>query len=392
MAGQVRTVAALAPLLGVGTVAIAADSLGADDEWPNPEIVGALRTFDALRRRGDLVLRDDARDDRVHLITGTMKPPLPEIGVFDAPVDVGGFDNFLWWTLLSDGSGPRYVPAAADAPFGATFGGAPIRTIAPPPVEARAIPIGAFDSYGACAPGARDPRVARRARSLAVQTGSQERCLSMTLRNVRALAALSVTIDADPPSVADTGPIHAELTYDGNLRDVYWIDPTDAAQEVPLGARSAKLVLRIASRSRVVVRGVTLRWIRRGAAAKIPAQPTCAASNVTWSEHNPLVYTVRADLRGRCTLVFRQSFAPIWTLFASGGSAKVLGHLQIDGFANGWIVDASGPVTLRIVNRALFAYAGGMCLTIACLLLAIGLTIRSRLRRAQRASRVPSPA
>jgi hypothetical protein len=214
----------------------------------------------------------------------------------------------------------------------------------------------------------------------------------MTLRNVRALAALSVTIDADPPSVADTGPIHAELTYDGNLRDVYWIDPTDAAQEVPLGARSAKLVLRIASRSRVVVRGVTLRWIRRGAAAKIPAQPTCAASNVTWSEHNPLVYTVRADLRGRCTLVFRQSFAPIWTLFASGGSAKVLGHLQIDGFANGWIVDASGPVTLRIVNRALFAYAGGMCLTIACLLLAIGLTIRSRLRRAQRASRVPSPA
>jgi len=91
--------------------------------------------------------------------------------------------------------------------------------------------------------------------------------------------------------------------------------------------------------------------------------------------------------------VFRQSFAPIWALFASGGSAKVLGHLQVDGFANGWIVDASGPVTFRIVNRALFAYAGGMVLTIACLLLALGLAIRSQLRRAaRRAGRVPSPA
>ena len=164
------------------------------------------------------------------------------------------------------------------------------------------------------------------------------------------------------------------------------------AQEVPAGTRSARFALAIPPHSVLLLRGITLAG-RAGAKAPIPPLATCAASNVAWSEQNPLAYTLQANVRGRCTLVFRQSFAPIWTLFASGGNVDVLGHLQVDGFANGWVVEASGPVTFRVINRAIFAYAGGMIVTIACVLLALGLGIRARLRRAApRESRVPSPA
>jgi len=402
MAGQAGTVEALAPLLGVGTVAIAADSLGPLGEWTNPQIVGAKRTFRALSRRGFVRLREDARDDRVHLVTGTTAPPLPEIGIYDAPIGVGGFDNFMWFSILSGGRANRYVPVAADEPAGAIFGNAPLRSVAPPAVRSRTIPIGAFEHYGACrevadadvsAGGARPPAGTA---SLVIRTRTQPRCLSMTLRNIRAVAALTVARVPAPAVASADGPpdpIRVEIIYDRNPNDADWIDPTQPAQEVPLGARTATLVVRIAPHAAVTLRGVTLRWADRAPAHASAPAPTCAASDVAWFERNPLAYTATANVRGRCTLVFRQSFAPIWALFASGGSAKVLGHLQVDGFANGWIVDASGPVTFRIVNRALFAYAGGMLLTIACLLLALGLAIRSQLRRAaRRAGRVPSPA
>lgn len=393
MAGQLRTVEALAPILGVGTVAVAADSLGPSGEWPNPEITGALRTFDALTQRRFLRLRDDYRDDRVHLVTGTAQPPLPEFGLYDAPVNVGGFDNYMWWMVLSGGlGGPNYVPVAADVPAGAAFAGESLAEAAPPPLTTRRIPVGAFATIATCSPGLKVRRVARvphAAAALAIRTGVEPQCLSMTLPNLGGIAALTATIDGVPADAA-----RLQLMFGRNRRDLDWIDPTDPAQEVPDGARTATLIVRIAAERRVVFRGLTLRYARRtGAAARPPSAKTCAASGVTWSEQNPLAYTVRANVRGRCTLVFRQSFAPIWAAFASGGSAKVLGHLQVDGFANGWIVEASGPVTFRIVDRALFAYAAGMILTLACVLLAIGFAIRAQMRRAaRRASRVPSPA
>ena len=80
-------------------------------------------------------------------------------------------------------------------------------------------------------------------------------------------------------------------------------------------------------------------------------------------------------------------------MWPARGAATVLTHLQIDGFANGWIVDGSGPVRLRIVNLALFAYAAGMICTLACVLLTLALSVRSVLIRPSRhATQLRSPA
>lgn len=185
-----------------------------------------------------------------------------------------------------------------------------------------------------------------------------------------------------------------EIVFGNKASEIGALDPTLTAQEVPFDSRSATVVVKVPPESRVTVRGIDLTWAPR--ATTVPAAnlaPTCDASGLRWSERNPLYYTLSATAHGRCTLVFRQSFAPVWSLYANGPGVRVLEHLQVDGFANGWVVDASGPVTFRVVNRALFAYAGGMIFTIGCVLLALGFAIRNRLRRAaRRARRVPSPA
>ncbi|MGA8533276.1 MAG: hypothetical protein WB615_04130, partial [Candidatus Tumulicola sp.] len=393
VSGQVRTVEALAPLLGVGTVAIAADSLGQLGEWPNPELASPLNTLAALKRDGFLWARKDYRDLDVHLITETTQPPLPEVGVYDEPIVADGFDSFMWWTVLSQRRGSRYVPIASDlaqtsAGWLALRALQPLRTLVAPPLQSRTIRPRDFDTIGSCANGAKRRRTSRPPAPLSIVTQQQPRCLSLALRNVPQVAALQFAVDAWPANV-----VKPELAFrqDGSF---HWVDPTLPAQEVPPGTHSANLVLKIPPYSRVAFSGVRMRWADRR--ARRPVQtipPTCVASQIAWSERNPLSYTVRGDLRGRCTVVFRQSFAPVWTLLRESGQAKILAHLQVDGFANAWVIEASGPVAFRIVNLALFAYAGGMVLTVACVLLAIGLGVRSRVMRAsRRASRVPSPA
>jgi len=142
------------------------------------------------------------------------------------------------------------------------------------------------------------------------------------------------------------------------------------------------------------VHGVTMQWIDSGYHKSLPVVHTCDASGITWLQQNPMMYRLQGDARGTCTVVFRQTWAAPWVLYADGNSARVLGHIHADGFANGWIVQADGPVSLRLVNVMIYPWAAGMILTIAMVLLAIGLATASRLRAAaiRRASRVPSPA
>jgi hypothetical protein len=381
---QPGTAEALAPRLGVGTIALSADSLGPNLEWPDPEITASLETVAALGRSGFVATRKEYRDLDVHLITATTRPPLPDIGIYDQPVDVGGFDNFMWQMVLTRGRG-RYVPIAADVVPGTTFGASALPAVPPPLLLNRMVPISKFDMCGG-----RPQRSIGTLRTTGafVQTKLEPRCFSLNVPNVGNVAALQVLVDAQPATIPQ-----AQLVFYRQRYAVEWIDPALPAQEVPLGTRSATLDVRIPPYSIATVRGVTVRWAPRRRVNPISVPPSCSASDVTWSERNPMAYTVRGNIHGRCTVVFRQSFAPIWSLLRASGSAKILGHLQIDGFANGWIVEGSGPVAFYVVNLALFAYVAGMALTVACLLLALGLAVHSvSTRSARRASRVRSTA
>lgn len=377
IAGQLHTVETLAPLLGVGTIAIAADSLGPDGQWPSREVVGALRTFDALRRRGYVVRSNDNSEGLVHLVTGTTRPPLDELGLYDAPVAVGGFDAFMWRVA---GAGARhYVPSAVDG--GA---GKPVDAVAT--LRSR-IAASQFRSDPGCS--GRATQTTSRAPAPIVLTPSlEQRCYSLRLSSLRGIAGLQLTALARP-----IGAAQVSVVFHRSGGDVTNVDPTLPAQEIPAGAESATVRVTVPPNTAVVFKGIEMRWEPYAASPLLLPAPTCGASAVRTSERTPLEYVVDANLHGRCTLVFRQSFAPIWALHASGAKVAIGPHVQIDGFANGWVVDGSGPVTLRVVNRAMYAYASGMVLTIVCLLLATGCAIRDRLRwAARRTNRVPSLA
>jgi hypothetical protein len=377
---QPKTAQALAPLMGVGTIAVAADSYSPDLVWPNPEVTSSLETLRMLQRTGFVTDRSDHSDVNVHLVTATTAPPLPEIGIFDAPVDSGGFEDFMWRAVLSH-SGERYTPTAADVTLLTGLSDA-LRPLPPPSLMQRDIPASTFRG---CARSSARPRVA--AETLRVQTSLEPRCFLVPLPRLNGVAALQAMLDADPQGVAQI-----QLAFVRRHHDTLWIDPSLPAQEIPPNVRAARLTVRVPPYSIATLRGVKLRWANSRFAGAAPPQ-TCSAARVAWSERNPLQYTVDATLHGVCTVVFRQSFAPIWRLVRTSGTPDVLGHLQVDGFANGWVVRGSGKATFQIVNLALFAYAGGMILTIASVLLALVLAVRSAMARSsQRTTHVRSPA
>ena len=379
---QPKTARALAPIMNVGTIAIAADSYSPSLQWPDPEVTSSLETLRLLQRSGFIASRSDGIDVNVHLVTATTRPPQPEIGVYDEPVDAGGYENFMWRTVLTPPSA-AYTPMAADLTPDTTMGDARLPPAPPPVLSQRTIPVSQFRD---CAHPRRRTRTS--GASLFVQTYLEPRCFSLPLPSLAHVAALQAVLDAEPQGVAQI-----QLDFLRGRRDAIWVDPQLPAQEVPVGTRSAHLTVHVPPYGITTLRGATLRWASPSAVAPLKPPKTCSASRVSWSEQNPLAYTVDATISGRCTVVFRQSFAPIWQLQRVRGTATVLGHLQIDGFANGWVVSGSGPVTFRIVNLALVAYAGGMVLTIACVLLALGLAVRSALARTSpRTSRVQSPA
>jgi hypothetical protein len=223
---------------------------------------------------------------------------------------------------------------------------------------------------------------------LAVETSESPVCYVLRLRDFKKVASLQVT----PHAAWFFNPI---LRYQGKSRHDWDVNPTLPAVELPPWPKSAWIMIRVPQYSHATIDGVEIQWLPLSAthSMSLPAH-TCSASDVTWAEANPMAYRISATLQGKCTVIFRQSFSPIWSISVESGTAKLGDHLQVDGFANAWLVDGSGPVTFRIVNRALYPYVWGIALTVVSLVLALGLAIRSWLRAAaaKRSATLPSPA
>lgn len=382
---EVRTVERLAPIMNVGTVAISADSLSPYFLWPNFEIDGSLDTLARLEKSGFLVPRTDEYDVGVHLVTATARRFLPEVGVYDEPVAVNGFDEFMWHNAFN--TNPGYRPIAMDLTR-AQKRKLGLTTLDVPRVRSVNVPITRFDGTTYCGGDDIMTRLGKVTAPLSVETHGAEVCYILKIRDVRDLAALQVVPHA-------TWFFSTFLRYQGKDRHNWDVDPMVPALEIPPWVRSAAIMIRVRAHAHATIRGVTLRTVAKSQMRRFPLPVrTCTSSGVTWTESNPMSYNISGDLRGKCTVIFRQSFSPIWSISVASGTAKVGDHVQVDGFANGWLVEGSGPVTFHIVNRALYPYVWGMALTVASLLLALGFAIRSWLRAAaaKRSATVPSPA
>jgi hypothetical protein len=367
--GQVRTVRALAPLLGVGTIAISADSLGPLRQWPNYEVEGSLATVRRLARDGFVTSTMEQRDEGVRLVVATTQPPPAEMGVYDVPLAYRSFNDFLWWQMAAPAP---YRPAAADLVSTTRVGDVALEMAPPPPLKTLRLPASAFSTLGNCRGQSRG--LPARARShLVVTTVDAPACATMSIPAPKRFGAIAVTVRSSDPD-----RVYPSLSF-SDKQQTHAIAPDHAIAEVPFWATRATLTAIVPLHALIRLDGASMAFLAPG--ARLPGRTSsCARSGVRAWEVNPLVYAVAGDIRGTCSVVFRQSFAPVWQLWARG-SAGVEGHFQADGFANGWVVRGSGPVTLYAVNVLIVPYCAGMGVTLACLLLALALGVRRLARR-----------
>jgi hypothetical protein len=367
--GQLNTVKALSPLLGVGTIAVAADSLGPQQQWPNYEVDGSLATLHRLAPGGFVSSIVEQRDDGVRLVVATTQPPPLEIGVYDPPLAFASFDDFFWWQIAAPQS--SYRPMSADL-LAPQVGGVRLQVAPHPPLRTLRLSASAFSAIGNCR-GKTTPLPKERRTQLVLTTADTLGCVSMSLPNPRRYRAIEFAFRLHHKAV-----IFPWVSF-SDKRQTHFVDGTHNISEVPYWANRVTLMGIAPPHQRVLLDGVDVRWLSRR--ARLPAASgDCVRSDVHSWEMNPLIYAVSGNIQGTCSVVFRQSFAPVWQLWTRG-SAGVAGHFQADGFANGWIVRGTGPVTLYAVNVLIVPYCIGMAITLACIILTAAIALLSLVRR-----------
>ncbi|MDG7036702.1 MAG: DUF3367 domain-containing protein [Nitrososphaerota archaeon] len=69
-------------------------------------------------------------------------------------------------------------------------------------------------------------------------------------------------------------------------------------------------------------------------------------NQITYREINPTEYIIKVNVTEPFLLVFTQSYSPGWSLLLNNNVDNK--HLIVNGYANGWIINQSGLITLKL--------------------------------------------
>jgi len=70
--------------------------------------------------------------------------------------------------------------------------------------------------------------------------------------------------------------------------------------------------------------------------------------NFTWREASPTKYEANVESNGSFILVFLGSYDEHWKAYVNGNLIPETNHLEVNAFANGWLIDATGNLTITI--------------------------------------------
>lgn len=68
----------------------------------------------------------------------------------------------------------------------------------------------------------------------------------------------------------------------------------------------------------------------------------------TWTELSPTSYEAGVGSHGAFILGFLESYDPNWKAFVNGKPISEDNHVEVNGYANGWLINATGNLTVRI--------------------------------------------
>jgi len=70
--------------------------------------------------------------------------------------------------------------------------------------------------------------------------------------------------------------------------------------------------------------------------------------NLVWNELSPTSYVVHVESKGAFVLVFSESYDAHWKVSVNGNQIQEKNHQEVNAFANGWLVDSTGNLTITI--------------------------------------------
>ena len=70
--------------------------------------------------------------------------------------------------------------------------------------------------------------------------------------------------------------------------------------------------------------------------------------NFVWREVSPTKYEANAESNGSFVLVFLESYNKHWKLHINGKQVSETNHLKVNAFANGWLINETGNLTITI--------------------------------------------
>ena len=81
---------------------------------------------------------------------------------------------------------------------------------------------------------------------------------------------------------------------------------------------------------------------------KITNKTLIMPEELVWKENSPTSYQVDVKSKGPFILVFLESYDEHWKIAVNGDPIPETNHLRANTFANGWLIDASGSLTITI--------------------------------------------
>ena len=70
--------------------------------------------------------------------------------------------------------------------------------------------------------------------------------------------------------------------------------------------------------------------------------------NFVWSELSPTSYVAHVESKGAFVLVFLESYDEHWKVSVNGNQIQEKNHQEVNAFANCWLIDSTGDVTITI--------------------------------------------
>ncbi|RLI40939.1 hypothetical protein DRO59_08160, partial [Candidatus Bathyarchaeota archaeon] len=73
-----------------------------------------------------------------------------------------------------------------------------------------------------------------------------------------------------------------------------------------------------------------------------------APKNFIWRERSPTKYEANVESNGSFILVLLESYDKNWKAYVNGTPIPEKNHLEVNAFANGWLIDTTGNLTITI--------------------------------------------